>query len=158
MMGTVTYPDPSVIGYINRLFVPWQVNYGEASSLLRRFNVFWTPQALILDEHGREFFRVIGYLPPEVFLAYLSAGLAHMAFALHQYREAAAGFDAVVRDFPHTCKAPEAVYYRAICLHKTDDREDYLGQAADILERDYDDSDWALRAEPWVRAGVGAQP
>lgn len=157
-MGTVTYPDERVSDYVSEHFVPWRVDYSQASELLRRFNVFWTPQALVLDEHAQEYYRVVGYLPPDTFLAHLAMGRAKVSFSQHQYKEAAERFDGVARDFGTSSRAPEAIYFRAVSRYKTSEDSKHLDEAAAELQRSYPASEWTMRTQPWLPAKVGIKP
>jgi Thioredoxin-like domain len=149
-MGTVTYPSEDVAGYVSQNFVPWRIPFDSASKLLRRYNVVWTPTVIFADRKATEHFRVTGYLPPEVFMAYLAFGRARVAFGSHNYPEAAELFDAVARDFPASSLAPEAIYFRAVSRRKATDDEAHLDQAAAQLAERYPESDWSLRIRPWV--------
>ncbi len=150
MMGAVTYPSEEVARYVSQNFVPWRIPYDSASKLLRRYNVVWTPSVVFADRKAAEHYRVTGFLPPEIFMAYLSFGRARVAFGSHNYPEAAELFDAVARDYPASALAPEAIYFRAVSRRKATDDDSHLDVAASELTELYPDSDWALRARPWV--------
>jgi hypothetical protein len=149
-MGTVTYPHEKVAEYISGHFAPWKVSYDTASRLLRRYNVVWTPTIIFADRKGTEHFRLTGFLPPEVFITYLAMGRAGVAWGSHNYPEAAELFDAVARDFPDSPLAPEAVYYRGVARVKATDDDAHLDQVVADLQRLYPDSEWLLRARPWL--------
>jgi Thioredoxin-like domain len=149
-MGAVTYSNKKVIRYVSGNYVPWKVDYDRESRLLRRYNVVWTPVVVLADERGEERDRLTGYLPPEPFLAHLAMGRSRIALAAHDYPEAAELFDTVARDFPGSGLAPEAVYFRAIARRKATGDDAHLDHAVAELEREYPDSEWLLRARPWM--------
>lgn len=149
-MGAVTYPGEKVSDYVSDYFVPWRIPFDTANNLLRRYNVVWTPTTIFADRKGNERYRVVGYLPPEVFIAYLAMGNAETAFGSHNYPEAAVLFDTVASDHPESCLAPEAIYYRAVCRTKATGDDAHLDEAVADLKRLFPNSDWLLRTRPWL--------
>jgi hypothetical protein len=149
-MGAVTYPDAKIVKYVSEFFIPWQVNYSTESSMLRHYNVVWTPTVVFCDEEGDEHYRVVGFLPPHIFIAYLAMGRAQVAWKTHNYSEAGELFDALASDYPESSLAPEALYFRGVCRHKATEEDVHLFEAAAALERLYPESDWLLRSRPWV--------
>ncbi len=149
-MGAVTYPSKKVSDYVSEYFVPWRIPFDTANNLLRRYNVVWTPTTIFADRKGTECYRVVGYLPPDVFISYLAMGNAETAFGSHNYPEAAELFDTVASDHPESCLAPEAMYYRAVCRAKATGDDAHLDEAVADLERLFPDSDWLLRTRPWI--------
>jgi hypothetical protein len=150
LLGAVTYSNEKVVKYISGNFVPWKVSYDSESRLLRRYNVVWTPVVIFADEKGVERDRITGYLPPEPFLTYLAMGRARVALAVHNYPEAGELFDAVALDYPLSPLAPEAIYFRGISRQKATGDDAHLDQAVAELMRLYPDSEWLLRARPWM--------
>ncbi len=150
MMSAVTYSNEEVIAKVEDRFVPLEVNTGQRRDLLRRYNTYWTPTTVLADRRGDPRYRVIGYLPPVDFLAYVSIGEAHALYWDHRYAEAAEAFAAVASSYPGSAPAPEALYMRGVCLRKTMNDERFLEEAAAEITRRYPDSDWARRVEPWL--------
>lgn len=155
MMDAVTYPDEEVAGVVEREFVPLRVDYLSESGMLRRFNVFWTPTVVLADKGGIERFRVTGYLPPDVFPAYLLFGRAKHAWETHKYQRAAELFDEVAKMYRESSLAPESVYLKGVSRRKATGDDAWLDRAADELETLYPDSDWALRTAPWREQPAG---
>ena len=60
--------------YITQNFLPVKVHIKEHPAWFHRFDVLWTPTALILDAGGVERFRSEGYLPPPEFRAQIGDG------------------------------------------------------------------------------------
>jgi TolA-binding protein len=103
---------------------------------------------LILDPKGREFYRSLGFLPPERFLCHMEMGRAMVLFRTRRYEEAAGLFDTVARRDPACGTAAEAIYYRGVSLDKlTRDHSNRKVAARELAER-FPDSDWTFRAEP----------
>jgi thioredoxin-related protein len=71
-MDAVTYPDPKVkaelSGWLRR-----RADVAEEFELATTFEIAAIPTAVILDGSGAVLDRVIGFLPPEEFLARLAA-------------------------------------------------------------------------------------
>lgn len=149
-MDTVTYPNEKVAEFISSSFVPWKIDYRRESRFLRKFNVVWTPTSLFIDRHERVHYRLTGYLPPEVFLTYLEFARAKVAFGSHNYPLAAELFDALSREYPDAPMAPESVYFRGVARQKATGGDVHLEEAAADLARRYPESDYVLRAEPWL--------
>ena len=74
-MGAVTYPNEGVAKFADLNFVPVQVETSN-KDLVEKYNVSWTPAILVLDSDGKEHYRSVGFLQPDVFIAKI--GRAHV--------------------------------------------------------------------------------
>jgi thioredoxin-like negative regulator of GroEL len=110
-MDTVTYPDPQVAALITGSFVPVKLTVKEHPELVHEFVVTWTPHVVLLDGEGRLIQRLEGWFTPQVLHAQLGLGLGKGELAAERYDEAAARFEAVVAQHPHTESAAEALYW-----------------------------------------------
>jgi tetratricopeptide (TPR) repeat protein len=146
-MDTVTYPDPRVHRFIEQSFVPIHVELPRGGPVVEKYRAYWTPTFVFLDEQGREADRVMGYLPPDEFLAALGLGLGRVHMAAERHREAAEAFGRVVDEGERTTFAPEALYWHSVARYKADHKaEELIGGWKRLLER-WPDSRWARSVE-----------
>ncbi len=75
---------------------------------MKRFGGKWTPTLIILDEDGTEHHRLIGFLPPENFIAQIILGKGKVEFDLDQFERAIQTFQEALVRYPKTEAAPEA--------------------------------------------------
>jgi hypothetical protein len=148
-MDAVTYPADYVTDYIDENYVPWRANYDTETLLLRRFIVNWTPTLVFLDQKGKEHYRLMGYLPPEAFIAHLILAQAKIAFETSRYREAAELFDKIAKEYPDSEQIPQAIYFRAAARKKATKDDSYLDEGAEELKRLFPDSEWTMRTKAW---------
>ena len=147
-MGAVTYPNERVVEYIKRHMVPVQV-LSDSQPLATNFNIQWTPTVITLDEEGKEHHRTIGFLSPEEFIPSLMLGTAKCHFDRERFGEAIARIEGILKDYPKSDAAPEAVYLRGVALYKSTHRAEHLKEAYKRLQREYPSSEWAKRAQPY---------
>ncbi|MFQ6612302.1 MAG: thioredoxin fold domain-containing protein [Fidelibacterota bacterium] len=69
-----TYPDSGVIAFAraNLVSVKVDAEKGEGIELARHYNISGYPTLVLMDQTGKEVDRIIGYRPPEMFLAELT--------------------------------------------------------------------------------------
>ncbi len=116
--------------------------------LVRKYDVSSPPTVLVLDPKGREFYRSLGFLPPERFLCHMDMGRAMALFRTRRYEPAAGLFAGVADREPACGPAAEAIYYRGVSLDKLSRDHSNRKASARELARRFPDSDWAYRAEP----------
>lgn len=123
----------------------------EHPAWFHRFDAVWTPTVLLLDaSSAAERQRTEGYLPNEDFVAQLENGLGRIAFVHKQWTEAESRYGEVVRRFPRTTAAPEAVYWRGVAEYKRTNDHTVLGRVEQELKKNYPDSVWTRKALPWA--------
>ncbi len=144
-MGTVTYPDAAVAGYINKNFIPLQINVQTSSEIAGKYRAFWTPTILVLDTNGTEYYRFNGFLPPDEFIPQLEFGLGIMALEKQDYNTAGAQLKSVVEKYPKSNIAPEAQYWLGVSEYKSAHNVEALLNAWRKLKKDYPDSIWAKK-------------
>lgn len=147
-MGAVTYPNEKVVEFIERNLVPIQVLF-DSQPLAGKFNVQWTPTVIILDEEGKEHHRTVGFLSPEEFIPSLMLGAVKCHFDRGKFSEAIALIDEVLKDYPKSDAAPEAVYLRGVALYKKTHSAESLKEAYKRLQAEYPSSEWARRSQPY---------
>lgn len=152
------YTDPRVAAFITEHFIPVRIHVrAQADDFKRlgaRFNAQWTPAILIVDPSGEERHRVEGFLPADDFLAQLTLGLAHSAFARGEFAEAERWYREVVERYPETEAAPEALYWAGVARYKATGDPAPLAETAAQFENRYRDSSWAKKASVWKKPAV----
>ncbi len=147
-MGAVTYSNEGVARFVDLNFVPVQVEVTN-KELMDKYAVSWTPTILVLDVHGREHYRTVGFLQPEVFIATFEVGKGRYYLDLEQYAEAQATFEEMMERCPVPEVVPEAIFFRAVAAYKRTGNPQPLRQAYDTLTAQYPGSEWTKRAEPY---------
>ena len=147
------YSDPSVVDFINQNFTAARVHVRENADafkqLGKRFTTQWTPTVLIVDADGQERHRIEGFLPAGDFLAQLTLGLAHSAFARGRFPEAESLYRRVSTQHPNTESAPEALYWSGVARYKATNDGGALADTARAFGEKYTDSSWAKKASVW---------
>ena len=141
----MTYPDATVADYINKNFIPLQINVQINSEIAGKYRVFWTPTILVLDSNGTEYYRFNGFLPPDEFIPQLEFGLGMMALEKQDYKTASAHLKSVVEKYPKSNIAPEAQYWLGVSEYKAAHNVEALLNAWRKLKKDYPDSIWAKK-------------
>ncbi len=104
---------------------------------------------LVLDSHGKERWRIEGYLPKEEFRAQLELGLARVAFLQKQWAEAERRYGEILERHPRSKAAPEALYWRGVSRYSATHDHTILGALRGELERQYPGSLWAMKTAAW---------
>ncbi len=148
-MGAVTYPDSTVIQFVNTTMIPIQLP-SDSKPYADDFNVKWTPTIIILDEDGKEHARTVGFLPPEEFVPSLLLGILKAYFDLNRFSEALAHAEMLVVEYPKSKPAREAIYLRGVAGCKSTHDPKYLKAAYVKQEAEYPESEWAVSAQPYL--------
>jgi hypothetical protein len=122
----------------------------EHPEAFQRFGAQWTPTIQILDYEGVKRFQFEGFLPADDFLAQLKLGLAQVAFAKEDWKEAERRFRDIVETFPNTDAAPEALYWAGVSKYKGTGDATALGNTASAFKKRYPESTWAKKASVWA--------
>jgi outer membrane protein assembly factor BamD (BamD/ComL family) len=112
--------------------------------------VVWTPTTLVLDETGKERYRIEGYLPRDEFAAQLTLGLARIAFMRKKWADAGKLYDEVLQKYSNSAAAPEAVYWKGVGHYKATNDHTVLGEVQKTLKQKYPNSIWTEKALPWA--------
>ena len=147
-MGAVTYPNEKVAEFVEKHMVPIQVMFN-AQPLATDFKVKWTPTVITLDEEGNEHHRTVGFLSPEEFIPSLMLGMGKAHFDREKFEGAMALFDRLLKDYPKSDAAPEAVYLRGVAQYKSSHNAKPLKEAYEKLQAEYPSSEWTKRAQPY---------
>ena len=147
-MGAVTYPNEGVAKFVDLNFVPVQVETSN-KDLVGKYNVSWTPTILVLDSDGKEHYRSVGFLQPDVFIATFELGKARYYLDLEQFAEARALLEELIERCPVPEVLPEAIYFHGVATYKQTHDVKPLKKAYETLSAKYPQSEWAKRAEPY---------
>ena len=147
-MGAVTYPNEGVAKFVDLNFVPVQVETSN-KDLVGKYNVSWTPTILVLDSDGKEHYRSVGFLQPDVFIATFELGKARYYLDLEQFAEARALLEELIERCPVPEVLPEAIYFHGVASFKQTHDGKPLKKAYETLMAKYPQSEWAKRAEPY---------
>ena len=147
-MDAVTYPNESVIEFIQKYMIPLRVAF-DAQPLSTDFNLKWTPTLITLDENGKEHQRTVGFLPPEELIPLLMLGITKSYFDRERFSEALSALDKLLTDYPKSDSAPEAIYLQGVCKYKSTHNAKPLKEAYEKLQAKYPSSEWTKRAYPY---------
>jgi tetratricopeptide (TPR) repeat protein len=143
-MDAVTYPHPTVIEFFDKHLAPVRVLI-TSQPLPQQFKVQWTPTLVLLDAEGDEHHRTVGFLPPEELIPSLMLGIAKSHFDRGEYSLAAKFLEQLLAEYPKSAAAPEATYYLGVSRYKDTHDPGMLKQAAEALQANYPESEWAKR-------------
>jgi hypothetical protein len=130
--------------------VPLEANIKEHAVWFKRFDVPWTPTAMVLDAEGKERYRIEGYLPREEFFAQVKLGLARVAFLGKRFEEAEAVYNDVIQHHPNSASAAEAIYWRGVAQYKRTKDHTVLNAVAKEFAQHFQGSIWAEKASIWA--------
>jgi tetratricopeptide (TPR) repeat protein len=147
-MDAVTYPDEGVIDYITQKLVPLRLPYNH-ERYAKEFKIEWTPTLIVLDSQGNESCRSTGFLPPDQLVPWLELGRGKAHFAAHRYDKAIEALDFVIKRYPKSKVAPEAIYFRGVSLYKHTKSAKPLREVYDQLSADYPDEEWTKKSYPY---------
>lgn len=147
-MDAVAYPDSGVIEFVNSSLVPLRI-LADDPDLAPRFKVKWTPNLLILDTDGTEQYRTLGFYPPRELIASLLLGMGKAFFNRPNRPAACDCFRRIIKEFPDSSLAPEAIYLNGVSNYIESHDVSHLIGIYDRLAADYPDSPWAMRADPY---------
>jgi len=126
------------------------VNIKEHATWFKRFDVPWTPTAMVLDAEGKERYRIEGYLPRQEFFAQVKLGLARVAFLAKRFEEAEAIYNDIVLHHPNSASAAEAIYWRGVAQYKRTKDHTVLNAVAKEFTQHFQGSIWAEKASIWA--------
>ena len=147
-MDAITYPQVSVIEFIQKNMIPLHVK-SDAQSLSTDFNIKWTPTTITLDADGKEHHRTIGFLASEELIPSLLLGIAKSYFDREQFNEALSNIEKHLTDYPKSDLATEAIYLQGVCRYKSIHVPKLPKDAYDQLQAEYPSSEWTKRAYPY---------
>jgi tetratricopeptide (TPR) repeat protein len=147
-MAAVTYPDTKVIGFISESMIPVQVLF-DAQPVSSDFNVKWTPTLIALDPEGIEHHRTVGFLSPDELIPSLLLGIGKIHFDTDRFDEAIDALEKLLKEYPQSDAAPEAIYVLGVSRYKSTKDPKPLKAAYEKLQAEYPESEWTKRAYPY---------
>jgi len=151
-MDTVTYPQQSVVAFIEHNLIPLRVG-SDMQPLASDFTVTWTPTLVILDPQGKEHHRTVGFFDPEALLPSLLLGMGKVEYDSNKFTEAFGYFEKLLVEYPESDSAPEAIFLRGVCRYKSTSNPLSLKEAYTQLQKTYPASTWTKRAYPYRLLG-----
>ncbi|MCB2184199.1 MAG: tetratricopeptide repeat protein [Desulfobulbaceae bacterium] len=147
-MDAVTYPQESVISFVEEHVVPTRLIISE-TTLSEDFIIKWTPALLILDHLGREHHRTVGFLDGEELKSNLLLGSAKLEFNEDNFERAIRHLEELPEKFPQSSSVPEALFYLGVSRYRNSNDAGHLKAAYEQLTEQYPNSAWARRAHPY---------
>jgi len=71
VMDRSTYSDPEIVAYVNKYFVPVEVDTDQNKGLAIRYRVNSLPLNLFLKPDGEQILPLPGFVPPKMFIKFL---------------------------------------------------------------------------------------
>ena len=143
-----TYAQEKIIHFISEHLLPFRVNMKE-EAYFKDFNITWVPSIVFLDKYARENHRSVGYLGPDDFIAIALLALGKIYSNNKNFAAAQYHFDKVLKSYPHSQVAEEAMYYMGINRYRETAAPMELKAAADLLQKEYPNSIWTRKAAPY---------
>ena len=147
-MDAVTYPNTTVIDFIQRNMIPVRIQSNN-EKLGLKFKIKWTPTLIMLDKDGNEHYRSVGFLRPEALLASLMLGIGRTHLDQGEYQQAISEFDKVLAKSLKSDFTAQAIYYRGVARFKLTNDLKPLKEAYDKLSEEYPNSEWTEKAYPY---------
>jgi hypothetical protein len=147
-MDAVTYPDTKVAAFISSSMIALRIAF-DSKPLAEEFNIKWTPTLITLDANGKEHHHTVGFLPPEELIASLLLGMAKVDFDGERMDGALKSLEKLLKEYPKSDAAPEALFLRGVCGYKSTHNRQPLKAAYEQLSAAYPSSEWTKRAYPY---------
>jgi TolA-binding protein len=80
----------------------------------------------------------------------LVLGLARVAFMRKKWKDAEQMYDEILKKYPDSTAAPEAIYWKAVSHYKGTNDHTVLGEVPKTLQQKYPDSVWTKKSIPWA--------
>lgn len=147
-MDAVTYSSDEVVNFMNEQLICLRSDI-DKKEIYEKYNAIWTPAFIILDYHGHEIQRTIGFLDPDKFMAIMHLGKAKVHFAIGEFDAANVHLKRLMERYPESTAVPEAIFYRGVNLFKQKNDPNQLKKAYEELVSDHPNTSWAERATPY---------
>ena len=102
-----------------------------------------------LDAEGKEHHRTIGFLAPQELIPSLLLGISKVSLDVGRFDEALVELEGLIRAFPESSSAPEAIYLRGVRLFRNTNDSSNLKEAYERLQATFPESKWTKRAYPY---------
>jgi hypothetical protein len=144
----LTYPDPQVNAELHEWFVPLRLDILGQRTIRSRYAAVWTPSFYFLDDTGKAYFQVPGYLNPEDFRVILRLGRAAVDVPHGRYREAIALMEDGLARWPANPRTAAMLFQKGMAVYLSSrDNQAFRAVMTEIVQH-YPDSPEA-RMWPW---------
>ena len=92
----------------------------------------------------------MGYIPPDEMVPQMILGIGKTGFSNDQFNEAVLQFSTLLKQYPQSGCAPEALYWLAVARYKSSHSAAALKECYAQLVTQYPASEWTKRAEPFA--------
>ncbi len=141
-----TFSDGRVQGELAKDFIPTRVDRTIAKDLAVKCRVAWTPTIIFLDSNGREYHRVVGFLPGDDLIGHIYIGRGRIAFGKEIWDKAMSAFKHVVDRHPMYDLGAEAQYWYAAAKYNRQGKDaTVLRKNYQLLRNKFPDSAWTRR-------------
>jgi hypothetical protein len=125
-------------------FVPCRIDVKDESNagVVERYRQAWTPDFRVTSAGGDDLYRWNGFLPPAEFVAQLLMAAGYSRLALRDPDASVALLEELLRRFPTSAVAAEAMYYLAVARFKVSKDRGDLEDGFDLLRRRHPNSIW----------------
>lgn len=147
-MEEVTYTSEAVMSFIKEYLIPLRIDWDKKESY-ERYHAIWSPTLFVLDHHGNEVQRNVGFLEPGKFIALMHLGIGKVFMTTGEFDAANVHFKRLIEQYPESSAVPEAIYFRGVNLFKQKDDLSQMKLAYEELLNRYPASSWARRAAPY---------
>lgn len=147
-MEAVTYSAEAVVNFVKENLIPLRIDWDKKESY-EKYHAIWSPTLFVLDHHGHEVQRNIGFLEPGKFIALMHLGIAKVYMTTGEFDAANVHLKRLIEQYPESTALPEAIYFKGVNLSKQKDDLTHLRLAYEELLGKYPASSWARRAAPY---------
>jgi len=147
-MDAVTYPAKDFVKFVNNYLIPLRMDVSDDLAL-EDYHHFWTPSIAILAIKGNEVQRTVGFLGVDEFIPSMLLGLGKVRLDAGDYNAAMIPLKSLQETYSKSHAVPEAIYFSGVVLYKNTNDPGKLKQAYEKLLKDYPNSAWTKRAQPY---------
>lgn len=142
----MTYPEPAVEAAISQV-VPLQMNVKEEATkpVIERIRHVWTPDIRLIGPDSFDYGGWNGYLPPFEYIPQLLVTRAMATLRQHQFEAAATLYEDVLKRYPTSFAAPEALYFLGVARYEASGEGGDLTRPWHQLQSRYPASNWRIR-------------
>lgn len=144
-MDAVTYPATNAAVFLRRETVTLRLPH-DHQPLAEKWGVVRTPCLVLVDGEGVAHHRTTGFLGPEALMAAVTLGLAKVRLDTGALESAIALLDRLLREYPSTDAAAEALYVRGRSRFRLRSDPALLKETYEQLRARFPESEWARRA------------
>ena len=107
-MDAGTYPDSQTVSFVHDHLIAIRINVSTDGEISGKFRIQYTPTIVLVDGDGQEYYRSVGFLPPEEFIPAMLYGIGKFQFQINQFDKADAILDKIIKQYPSSKVVGEA--------------------------------------------------